>query len=143
VLSEEENRKIFGKCNNPNGHGHNYVVEVTVRGVVNPETGMVADLDQIDRAVDEQVIRRFDHQHLNFDKAFVSTVPTGENLVIFIWQLLAAAMPGFMLDRIGLVETRDNYFEYRGEKTGRSELVSQAVASGASETGTQHTSRRR
>jgi 6-pyruvoyltetrahydropterin/6-carboxytetrahydropterin synthase len=116
MLSEEENRKIFGKCNNPNGHGHNYIVEVTVLGPVNPETGMVTDLGQMDRAVDEQVIRRFDHQHLNYDKAFVSTVTTGENLVKLIWQLLEGAIPGVRLDRICLVETRDNYFEYRGEK---------------------------
>ena len=93
VLSEEENRKIFGKCNNPNGHGHNYIVEVTVRGPVNPETGMVADLEQLDQAVQGEVIHRFDHQHLNYDKAFVSTVTTGENLVILIWQLLEAKIP--------------------------------------------------
>jgi 6-pyruvoyltetrahydropterin/6-carboxytetrahydropterin synthase len=116
VLSAEENRKVFGKCNNPNGHGHNYVVEVTVLGSVNSETGMVADLEQIDRAVQEHVIRRFDHQHLNYDKAFVSSVTTGENLVRLIWQLLEREIHGARLDRIVVVETRDNYFEYRGER---------------------------
>ncbi|TLY17256.1 MAG: 6-pyruvoyl tetrahydropterin synthase [Nitrospirae bacterium] len=118
VLSEEENRKVFGKCNNPNGHGHNYTVEVTIRGLVNPETGMVTGLDHLDRVVDERVIQRFDHQHLNYDKAFAETVTTGENLVLLLWALLEKAVPEGTLDRIGLVETRDNYFEYRGEKAG-------------------------
>jgi len=117
ALSEEDNRKIFGKCNNPNGHGHNYTVEVTVRGSIHPETGMVTNLDQLDRVVDECVIRRFDHQHLNYDKAFAETVTTGENLVILLWQLLENALPDGTLDRIGVVETRDNYFEYSGEKS--------------------------
>jgi 6-pyruvoyltetrahydropterin/6-carboxytetrahydropterin synthase len=117
ALSEEDNRKVFGKCNNPNGHGHNYTVEVTVRGSIHPETGMVTSLDQLDRVVDERVIRRFDHQHLNYDKAFAETVTTGENLVILLWQLLEKALPAGTLDRIGLVETRDNYFEYSGEKS--------------------------
>ena len=117
ALSEEDNRRVFGKCNNPNGHGHNYTVEVTVRGSIHPETGMVTSLDQLDCVVDEHVIRRFDHQHLNYDKAFAETVTTGENLVILIWDLLESALPDGALDRIGLVETRDNYFEYSGEKT--------------------------
>jgi 6-pyruvoyltetrahydropterin/6-carboxytetrahydropterin synthase len=141
ALSDEENRKIFGKCNNPNGHGHNYIVEVTVRGPVSPDTGMVTDLGQMDRAVQEEIIRRFDHQHLNYDKAFLSTVTTGENLVILIWQLLEAAIPSVMLDRICVVETRDNYFEYRGEKTTRPDLVSHASAPGSTKMGTGPTSR--
>jgi 6-pyruvoyltetrahydropterin/6-carboxytetrahydropterin synthase len=116
VLSEEENRKVFGKCNNPNGHGHNYTVEVTIRGPVSPETGMVTGLDHLDRVVSERVIQRFDHQHLNYDKAFAETVTTGENLVLLLWELLEKAVPEGVLDRIGLVETRDNYFEYCGNK---------------------------
>ena len=118
VLSEEENRKVFGKCNNPNGHGHNYTVEVTIRGPVSPETGMVTGLDHLDRVVNERVIQRFDHQHLNYDKAFAETVTTGENLVLLLWELLEKAVPEGVLDRIGLVETRDNYFEYCGNKAG-------------------------
>jgi 6-pyruvoyltetrahydropterin/6-carboxytetrahydropterin synthase len=118
VLSEEENRKVFGKCNNPNGHGHNYTVEVTIRGSVSPETGMVTGLDHLDRVVNERVIQRFDHQHLNYDKAFAETVTTGENLVLLLWELLEKAIPEGVLDRIGLVETRDNYFEYCGNKAG-------------------------
>ena len=130
ALSDDDNRKIFGKCNNPNGHGHNYTVEVTVRGSIHPETGMVTSLDQLDRAVDERVIRRFDHQHLNYDKAFTETVTTGENLVILLWDLLKDVIPNGMLDRVGLVETRDNYFEYSGEKT-TAKTGSSAVQTGS------------
>jgi 6-pyruvoyltetrahydropterin/6-carboxytetrahydropterin synthase len=125
TLSEEDNRKVFGKCNNPNGHGHNYIVEVTIRGSVNPDTGMITDLDLLDRVVDERVIQRFDHQHLNYDKAFTETVTTGENLVVLLWDLLENALPHGMLDRIRLVETRDNYFEYRRE-TATSHSISGA-----------------
>jgi len=118
ALSEEENRKVYGKCNNPNGHGHNYTVEVTVRGMVDPETGMVSDLDRLDQIVRDRVIQRFDHQHLNYDQAFAKTVTTGENLVVLLWELLEKEIPAGKLDKIGLVETRDNYFEYRGEMAG-------------------------
>jgi 6-pyruvoyltetrahydropterin/6-carboxytetrahydropterin synthase len=118
ALSEEENRKVFGKCNNPNGHGHNYTVEVTVRGMVDPETGMVSDLGCLDQIVQDRVIQRFDHQHLNYDEAFAKTVTTGENLVVLLWELLEKEIPAGKLDKIGLVETRDNYFEYRGEMAG-------------------------
>jgi 6-pyruvoyltetrahydropterin/6-carboxytetrahydropterin synthase len=114
ALSEEENRRVFGKCNNPNGHGHNYTLEVTVQGDINPETGMVTDLGRLDRAVEERVVRRFDHQHLNFDEAFAQSVTTGENLVVLIWDVLEKAVPSGTLHKIGLVETRDNYFEYSG-----------------------------
>jgi 6-pyruvoyltetrahydropterin/6-carboxytetrahydropterin synthase len=117
-LSAEENRKVFGKCNNPHGHGHNYTLEVTVRGAVHPDTGMVTDLDRLDRAVEERVIRRFDHQHLNYDPAFAQTVTTGENLARLCWELLEKDIPAGKLDKIGLVETRDNYFEYRGSAAG-------------------------
>ena len=92
-FSPEENQRVFGKCNNPNGHGHNYTVEVTIRGPVNPETGMVTGLDHLDRVVSERVIQRFDHQHLNYDKAFAETVTTGENLVLLLWELLEKAVP--------------------------------------------------
>ena len=113
-LSEEENRRVFGKCNNPNGHGHNYTVKVTVRGTVNPETGMVTPLDRLDPTVEEQVLRRFDHQHLNYDEGFAGKTTTGENLAILIWELLEKAVPAGTLEKVGIVETRDNYFEYCG-----------------------------
>ena len=114
ALSEAENRRVFGKCNNPNGHGHNYTLEVTLRGEIVPETGMVTDLDRLDRTVEERILRRFDHQHLNFDEAFAGKTTTGENLAILIWDILEKAVPSGTLQKIGLVETRDNYFEYAG-----------------------------
>ena len=114
AFTPEENARIFGKCNNPNGHGHNYTLEVTVRGDIAPETGMVTDLDRLDRTIDEQVLRRFDHQHLNFDEAFAGKTTTGENLVVLLWELLEKAVPAGTLHKIGLIETRDNHFEYAG-----------------------------
>ena len=114
ALSEPENSRVFGKCNNPNGHGHNYTLEVTVRGQIAPDTGMVTDLDRLDRTVEERVLRRFDHQHLNFDEAFAGRTTTGENLVVLLWELLEKAIPAGTLHKIGLIETRDNYFEYAG-----------------------------
>ena len=114
ALPEAENRRVFGKCNNPNGHGHNYTLEVTVRGDIVPETGMVTDLDRLDRTVEERILRRFDHQHLNFDEALAGKVTTGENFVMLLWHLLEKAVPAGALHKIGLVETRDNYFEYAG-----------------------------
>ncbi len=114
ALSETENRRVFGKCNNPNGHGHNYTLEVTLRGEIVPETGMVTDLDRLDRTVAERILQRFDHQHLNFDGAFAGKTTTGENLAILIWDILEKAVPSGTLQKIGLVETRDNYFEYAG-----------------------------
>jgi 6-pyruvoyltetrahydropterin/6-carboxytetrahydropterin synthase len=110
---------VFGKCNNPNGHGHNYTLEVTVRGEIVPETGMVTDLDRLDRIVEERVLRRFDHQHLNFDEAFAGKTTTGENLVVLLWDLLEKAIPAGTLHKIGLVETRDNHFEYTGPSRER------------------------
>ena len=113
-LSAEENRVVFGKCNNPNGHGHNYVVWVTVSGAINPETGLVTDLESLDRLVQETVVARFDHRDLNGDPAFAAATTTGENLVQLIWTLLVDRIPVGRLEKVGVVETRDNYFEYAG-----------------------------
>src|SRR5437016_2285146 len=118
-LFEEENYRVFGKCNNPNGHGHNYTLEVTLRGEIKPETGMVTDLERLDRTVEERVLKRFGHQHLNYDEAFADKVTTGENLVVLLWNLLEKAVPAGTLHKIGLVETRDNYFEYAGPGVGQ------------------------
>ena len=114
ALSEEDNRRVFGKCNYPNGHGHNYVVFVTVSGPIDPTTGMVVDIVAVDRLVGERVVRRFDHQDLNQDPEFASRTTTGENLVMLIWDLLVKEIPSGRLEKIGLIETRDNYFEYSG-----------------------------
>jgi 6-pyruvoyltetrahydropterin/6-carboxytetrahydropterin synthase len=111
-LSAEQNRRVFGKCNNPNGHGHNYVVLVTVTGALHPDSGQVTELETLDHIVHETVVARFDHKDLNHDPAFADRVTTGENLVQFIWDLLIDRIPAGRLTKVGLVETRDNYFEY-------------------------------
>jgi len=111
-LSAEANSKIFGKCNNPNGHGHNYQVDVTVRGPIDPQAGRVTDLNSLDRIVTETIIDRFDHRDLNLDPAFSDRTTTGENVVRLIWDLLSPKIRFGELEKIGLVETRDNYFEY-------------------------------
>jgi len=118
-LSEEENWRVYGKCNNPNGHGHNYVLFVTVTGSIQPASGTVTDLEALDRLVQETVVARFDHQDLNRDRAFAESTTTGENLVQLIWDLLETRIPAGSLQKVGIVETRDNYFEYAGSSVGR------------------------
>jgi len=113
-LSPEENLAAFGKCNNPNGHGHNYVVLVTVKGMGPTTTGGGVDLDWLDRTVAEQVVSRFDHHDLNQDPEFADRTTTGENLVLLIWDLLVKCLPAGQLEKVGLIETRDNYFGYAG-----------------------------
>ncbi len=117
-LSEEENWRTYGKCNNPYGHGHNYVVEVTVSGPPDPATGMVAHLGELDRFVERQVLETFDHKYLNQEiAAFRERVPTSENLCIEIYTRLRA-FPGARLERVRLEETSLNSFEYAGESNG-------------------------
>ena len=115
ALSAEENRAVFGKCNNLHGHGHNYELEVTVRGAIDPRTGMIMDLGVLMQTVQDAVIERFDHKHLNEDTAEFRTLnPTGENIVKVIWDLLKPRL-GASLTRVGLWETPKNFFEYYGE----------------------------
>ncbi len=109
-LSSEQNWACFGKCNNPNGHGHNYVILVTIAGVPSDGEAAIATLD---RLVNEQIVRRFDHHDLNQDPAFADRTTTGENLVLLIWDLLAPHLLR-QLKKVGVIETRDNYFEYDG-----------------------------
>lgn len=113
-LSPEENLAAFGKCNNPNGHGHNYVVLVTMKSTVSAAADGGVDLDRLDRTMRQQVITRFDHHDLNQDPEFANRTTTGENLVLLIWQLLEKSLPSGQLEKVGLIETRDNYFEYAG-----------------------------
>lgn len=113
LLSPEENWAAFGKCNNANGHGHNYVVLVTIRaGTAESST----NLDSLDRLVTDTVIERFDHQDLNSDPAFSALTTTGENLVMVIWGILNPLLPPGRLRKVGVIETRDNYFEYTGAR---------------------------
>ncbi len=113
-LSPRENLAAFGKCNNPNGHGHNYVVLVTVKNTVPTEINGGVDLDLLDRIVADQVVTRFDHHDINLDPEFADRTTTGENLVLLIWDLLVKCFPTGQLEKVGLIETRDNYFEYAG-----------------------------
>jgi len=110
-LSAEENRAAYGKCNNPHGHGHNYVVEVLVSGAVNGETGMVVDLVALDGAVRERILDRFDHANLNHDSLFQDRVPTTENFSRAIFSLLRDALPEVEIEHVRVEETENNFFE--------------------------------
>jgi 6-pyruvoyltetrahydropterin/6-carboxytetrahydropterin synthase len=111
LLSPEENWTVFGKCNNANGHGHNYVVLVTIRAGVAEST---SNLNSLDHLVTDSIVERFDHQDLNSDPAFSALTTTGENLVKVIWDILKPLLPAGRLHKVGVIETRDNYFEYAG-----------------------------
>jgi len=114
-LSEKENCRVFGKCNNPHGHGHNYVVEVSMSGEVDPATGMIAHLADLDAFVERQVLEDFDHKSLNEDvPAFRDKVPTTENLCMAIFQRLKS-FPSAKLERIRVEETGNNSFEFAGD----------------------------
>ena len=117
-LGEEENWRVYGKCNNPHGHGHNYVVEVAVSGPVNPMTGMIANLADLDAFVELEVIEQFDHKYLNEEIAeFRASVPTTENVCIEIFNRLSR-FPQARLERVRVEETGSNSFEYLGEPAG-------------------------
>ncbi len=118
--SAEKNREVFGPCNNPFGHGHNYEVEVTVVGSVDPATGMVINLREIDKILQEEVISRMDHRHLNEElPEWRHRVPTTENLAIAIWERIAPRLLGgySRLFRVRICESPDLYAEYFGEET--------------------------
>ena len=113
-LSEEENCRIYGKCNNPFGHGHNYTLEVRFSGKVDPATGMIADLTDLDSFVHSQVIEPFDHRSLQDEvAAFQAAVPTTENVCIEIYQRLKP-FPMAKLQAVRIEETSNNSFEYAG-----------------------------
>jgi 6-pyruvoyltetrahydropterin/6-carboxytetrahydropterin synthase len=117
-LGEEENQRMYGKCNNPYGHGHNYVVEVAVSGPVDQATGMIANLADLDAFVESEVIEPFDHKYLNEEVAeFREIVPTTENLCIEIFNRLRP-FPRATLERVRVEETGLNSFEYAGEPKG-------------------------
>jgi 6-pyruvoyltetrahydropterin/6-carboxytetrahydropterin synthase len=114
-MSEEQNRSIYGKCNNPYGHGHNYTIEVTVSGPVDERTGMVCNLVDLDGFVHNKILERYDHQNLNLLPEFATTVPTTENLCISIHEILQRGFRHAHLERVRIEETMMNSFEYRGE----------------------------
>ena len=107
-FSVEENRRIFGKCNNPHGHGHNYTLEVTVEGEPDPVTGMVLDLKELKEILEREVMQRMDHRHLNYEVAeLAGQIPTCENVARVIWQLLEPKIAQGRLHRVRLYESPD------------------------------------
>ncbi len=118
--SDEKNAEIFGLCSNPNGHGHNYVMEVTVRGEVHPETGMVLDLKTLKKLVNEEIILKVDHKNLNVDVPFLKDIiPTAENLAIQFWEVLESRLESGQLHEIKLYESERNFVIYRGHSRER------------------------
>jgi 6-pyruvoyltetrahydropterin/6-carboxytetrahydropterin synthase len=120
AYSEEKNWETYGKCNNPHGHGHNYIVEVTAGGQVDPHTGMVCDLVKLDDAVQTKIVARFDHTNLNLDVLFHELVSTTENLCIAIHKELSPVFASGTMGAVDLVkvrveETSNNFFEYSGK----------------------------
>ena len=115
-MSDSENARIYGKCNNPCGHGHNYVVEISVAGDIDPATGMIANLADLDSFVQREVLEPFDHRSLNDEvDAFRAAVPTTENLCIEIYRRLKS-FPRAKLERVRVEETSNNSFEYAGDE---------------------------
>ncbi len=113
-MSADENLSTYGKCNNPHGHGHNYALEVTVSGPVDPSTGMVCNLVDLDGFVGREVLARYDLENLNMLQEFAQSVPTTENLCVEIFEILQRSFQKAHLDRVRLEETMMNSFEYTG-----------------------------
>ncbi len=117
-LGDDRNRELFGKCNNPFGHGHNYTVQVTLKGPVSAETGMVVNLADLDRFVHRELLERFDFANLNDEPAFRACVPSTENLAAALWEIMlpfAAEHAPVQLLRVRVEETNNNAFDYFGE----------------------------
>ena len=113
--SAEQNQAVFGPCANENWHGHNYVLEVTLAGEPDPDTGYVFDLAKLKTILDERVLRHLDHKNLNLDVPFLQgIIPSSENLAIAIWQQLLPALAPAQLYSVRLYETPRNFVEYRG-----------------------------
>jgi 6-pyruvoyltetrahydropterin/6-carboxytetrahydropterin synthase len=113
-MSEQENQETYGKCNNPFGHGHNYVVEVTVSGQVDQQTGMICNLGDLDSFIEREVLGRYGHENLNTFPEFAQEVPTTENLCVQIYEIVHRGFPQAHLERVRLEETMMNSFEYAG-----------------------------
>src|SRR6202008_5183444 len=114
-FSEKKNLEIYGKCAYPNGHGHNYEIEVTVAGNPDPQTGMILDLKKLADIIEQEIITRVDHKHLNFDVEFLNgIIPTAENLATVFWNILQPKIAAGKLYSIRVYETPNNFAEYRG-----------------------------
>ena len=115
ALSDAENQAIFGKCNNPNWHGHNYTLDVSVTGPVDERTGYVIDLAVVKGIVEREVVNKVDHRNFNLEVDFMhDVIPTTENIVVGMWRVLAPALEPARLTRLVLWETPHNYVEYDG-----------------------------
>lgn len=115
-FSDDENERVFGKCSNLNGHGHNYTLEVIVAGEIDSQTGYVIDLKVLKEIIRENVIKKVDHKNLNLDVDFLKDkIPTAENIAIGIWNQLENKIPSGKLYSIKLYETENNYVEYKGK----------------------------
>jgi 6-pyruvoyltetrahydropterin/6-carboxytetrahydropterin synthase len=116
ALSEAENMRLFGKCNNPNWHGHNYTLDVSVEGNVDATTGYVCDLSQLKAIVEREVIDHVDHKNFNLDVPFMKgVIPTSENIVLAFWKILSSRVAPARLTKLVLWETENNYVEYTGQ----------------------------
>jgi 6-pyruvoyltetrahydropterin/6-carboxytetrahydropterin synthase len=119
AFSAEENRRVFGKCNNPHGHGHNYVLEVTVAGEPDPATGMVLDLKELKEILQREVVERMDHRHLNIEVPELNgLIPTCENVALVIWKLLEPRITTGKLDRVRLYESSDIFADVTRDANG-------------------------
>lgn len=115
--SQQENEKVFGKCANRNGHGHNYTLEVTVAGEIDPVSGFVVDLKALKDVMELEVVQVYDHRHLNLEvPEFRSTIPTTENIAIAIWKRLEGKIVGARLQRVRVYEMPDLFADYCGER---------------------------
>jgi 6-pyruvoyltetrahydropterin/6-carboxytetrahydropterin synthase len=117
AMSVAENQATYGKCNNPFGHGHNYIIEITVSGQVDEKTGMVCNLTDLDGFMEREVLARYEHENLNMLPEFALEVPTTENLCIQIYEIVQRGFPPAHLERVRLEETMMNSFEYAGESS--------------------------
>ncbi len=115
--SEEENVRVFGKCANRNGHGHNYTLEVTVAGKIDPESGFVVDLKELKQILEREVVSVYDHRHLNLEvPEFLTRQPTVENIAVSIWERLSGKIPHAALHRVRVYETADLFADFTGER---------------------------
>ena len=114
AMTNQENREVYGKCNNPHGHGHNYALEVTVAGPVDAKTGMICNLADLDEFVNREIIERFGHENLNTLSEFQGIVPTTENLCIELYNILERGFRQAQIEKVRMEETMLNSFEYAG-----------------------------
>ncbi len=115
-FTDEENANIFGKCSNPNWHGHNYILEVVIAGEIDPETGYVINLKELKQIIIDNVIQYVDHKNLNTETWFLKGLnPTAENITIAVWHQLVGKIPKGRLYSVKIFETENNFFEYKGE----------------------------